>query len=393
MTQMLQEERGQLEPARAAAEDPLIALAARTADRCAELAPASDQVGAFPHAEFRVLAEAGLLAAPLTPRLGGLGLGSVPGSTGRLLQVLKQIGRGSLPVGRLYEGHVNGLLLVQLYGSSAQQAAYAADARDGQCIFGVWNTDGPGGVRIVPVSGGRFRLEGAKIFCSGAGDVFRPFVNGTMPDGSWQMCVVPMERFELPIDPSWWGAEGMRASASYAVDFTGVELGPECLIGEPGDYTREPHFNGGAIRFAAVQLGGAEALFDATRHYLQELGRTSDPFQRARLGEMAIAVRSGDQWLHDAAATVERPDLSAETIVAHANMTRTAIATICEQVLALADRCVGARGLLRPHPVERIGRDLRLYLRQPAPDAVLTNVGRYALENRAPAWRLWHDPH
>jgi alkylation response protein AidB-like acyl-CoA dehydrogenase len=389
LTQVAHETLVALPPITSVGEDTLIARAAAVAEQCAALAPASDHEGAFPVAEFQLLAAAGLLAAPLAPALGGQGLGSTPGSVGRMLQVLKQIGRGSLPVGRLYEGHVNGLLLVQLYGSPTQQAVYAADVRDHDRIFGVWNTDGPGGVRITPVGNGRFRLDGAKIFCSGAGHVLRPFVNGALPDGAWQMCVVPMERVHTPIDPAWWQAEGMRASASYAVDFTGVELGSDALIGAPGDYAREPHFNGGAVRFAAVQLGGAEALFDATRRYLQALDRTGDPFQQARLGEMAIAVRSGDLWLQAAAAVAERSDLPTATVVAHANMVRTAIASICEQVLSLADRCVGARGLLRPHPVERIGRDLRLYLRQPAPDAVLANVGRFALERRTPAWGLW----
>ncbi|MDP9024238.1 MAG: hypothetical protein M3N13_02535 [Candidatus Eremiobacteraeota bacterium] len=47
--------------------------------------------------------------------------------------------------------------------------------------------------------------------------------------------------------------------------------------------------------------------------------------------------------------------------------------------LGLADateRAVGARGLLEPHPFARSLRDLRMYLRQPSPDAALARVAR-----------------
>ena len=48
--------------------------------------------------------------------------------------------------------------------------------------------------------------------------------------------------------------------------------------------------------------------------------------------------------------------------------------------LCMSERCVGARGLLQPEPFERLHRDLTHYLRQPAPDAVLADVGRFVLD-------------
>jgi len=82
----------------------------------------------------------------------------------------------------------------------------------------------------------------------------------------------------------------MRATASYKVDFSGVELDASALIRQPDDYYRQPWLSVGVIRFAAVQLGGAEALFDETRKFLQSLGRTQDSYQEERLGKMAIAL-------------------------------------------------------------------------------------------------------
>ncbi|QIL76955.1 acyl-CoA dehydrogenase family protein [Hymenobacter sp. HDW8] len=183
----------------------------------------------------------------------------------------------------------------------------------------------------------------------------------------------------------------MRATASFRVDLTGLEIREEDLVGQPGDYYRQPDFSGGAIRFAAVQLGAAEAVFNETRRFLQELNRTNDPYQQMRLGELAGLIEGGNLWLRGAADHASRPTatLDAGATVAYANLVRTAIEDICLRTLQLAERCVGARGLLRPEPFERLHRDLTHYLRQPAPDAAIADAGRFALAQTEPAHRLW----
>lgn len=375
------------------------------ADFCAANASAIDHNGAFPVAEFKLIAQAGLLAAPLKPELGGLGLGIDAQTTCKLLRLLKQIGRGNLAVGRVYEGHVNALQLIQTFGTPQQMEAYASDARDRHKIFGVWNAEAEDGIKVHPLEDGRYRLEGSKTFCSGSGFVDRPFVNGPINGGDWQMCVVPMEEVATVSDPTWWQPAGMKATASFKVDFSGVELEASALIGQPGDYFRQPWLTAGVIRFAAVQLGGAEALLDATRQYLRDLNRTNDPYQQERLGRMTIAVESGNLWLRNAASFIQtyapvfggcpgqlNNSAEADKLVAYANMVRTAIEQICMDVIQLCQRSVGTRGLLPPHPMERIIRDLTLYLRQPVFDAALATVGQYALSHTNSTDSLWfHD--
>ncbi len=258
-----------------------LARAKEIAAYCAANAAASDRLGAFPVREFELIADSGLLEAPLQTYLGGWGAGIDANTIYETLMLLKCIGSGNLAVGRIYEGHVNALQLVQSFGTREQIEQLAEDARLRHKIFGVWNAEAEGGVKIIPLSDGRYRLEGSKTFASGCGYVDRPFVNGALSDGTWQMCIVPMEEVATVSDPSWWRPMGMRATASYKVDFTGVELDAKWLIGKPGDYDRQPWLTAGVIRFAAVQLGGAEALFDATRQYLHELKRTEDPHQQA----------------------------------------------------------------------------------------------------------------
>ena len=63
---------------------------------------------------------AGLIAAPLSRSLGGLGLGYQSQNIADLLRLLRILGKGSLSVGRIYEGHVNGLQLIQTFATPDQ---------------------------------------------------------------------------------------------------------------------------------------------------------------------------------------------------------------------------------------------------------------------------------
>src|SRR3984957_7670386 len=367
----------------------LLARGAEVARFSAENAAEIDRLGSFPEKEFAELISAGLIVAPLGRNLGGLGLGFESQNIADLLRLLRILGKGNLSVGRIYEGHVNALQLIQTFASPDQVEHFAHNAR-GQKIFGVWNAEAGDGLKFRSLGQKRYELIGSKTFCSGAGNVQRPLVGGTLPDAQHQLCVVPMEQVKTRIDPSWWTAPGMRGSVSAKVDFSGVVLDDAWFIGNPNDYHREPWLTLGVVRFAAVQLGGAEALVESTRRFLRKLARTTDPYQIARLGQMALAVENGRLWLESAAekARTFAPIFGGEAaatksgapeLTVYANMVRTVIEQAAMEVMKNAERCVGTRGLLAPEPAERIIRDLRLYLRQPCFDAALAAVGTYTL--------------
>lgn len=361
-------------------------------NRISEAAADTDNEKMFPEEAFSWLAKSGLLAVTLP----GNQLDSQLAGTDRLLQLLKRVGAANLAVGRVYEGHINALNLVYLYATPEQKRGWFSDVTQHHRLFSVWNTQAADGVKIHFLGQGRYRLEGSKTFCSGAGYIQRPLVTGQLvggPKQGWQMCIIPTERVRaIPQNDQFWQPLGMRSSVSYKLDFTDVELDEDDLLGQPDDYYRQPYFSGGAIRFAAVQLGGAEALVDATRQFLTSMGRIDDTFQRMRLAEMACLIESGNQWINSAGQKTDAWQTTgseADKLVAYANMTRTAIEEICLRMMPLAERSVGARGLMRPLPFERIHRDLTFYLRQPAPDATLLDIGRFVLENQRNIDELW----
>ena len=225
-------------------------------------AGAYDEDGAFPAADVNALHESGLLTAVLPVRCGGAGLSGLC-----LSEVLQSIGSGSLPLGRLFEGHVNALDLVLRYGNHQRVDLVAEEARAGK-LFGVWNTDDSNGLRLIHRYG-RSWLEGRKVLASGAGHIERPLVTATDENGR-RLIVLPKLSGPDRADLAGCTAQGMRASATGAVDFTGVEIESIEIVGGEGDYERQPWFSAGAWRFAAVHLGGMERLFDLLRRHLQE---------------------------------------------------------------------------------------------------------------------------
>ena len=340
--------------------------------------------GGFPEREISALRTAGLLYVTLP----GEPLDQRHGNTAALLQLLQLIGQGNLSVGRIYEGHINALQLIGTYGSPQQQERYYAEARAGH-LFGVWNTEMHDGIHLHEQADGTVHIAGAKSFCSGSVHVTRPVVPGVLHhpgsgrDLGWQMSVVPLDAHTPPVDASFWTPIGMQNSVSHKIDFSGIVLQQDELLGRPGDYNAQPYLSGGAIRFAAVHLGGAAAVFSATREALRQVGRTNDPHQRTRLASMAMQLESGRLWL-ERAGTLTDTCTDTNRIVNYANMVRSAIAEYCSSILQLAERSVGVRGLLHPHPLARLHGALTVYLRQPAPDATLESIGQYYFNESSP---------
>jgi alkylation response protein AidB-like acyl-CoA dehydrogenase len=362
-------------------------LLKRSAQEVAEKAFARagdyDEDGAYPAADVATLHELGLLTAVLPVKCGGVGLTGLS-----LSEVLRSIGSGSLPLGRLFEGHVNALELVLRYGNQERLEFVAEEARAGK-LLGVWNTDDANGLRLIHAHG-RSWLEGRKILASGAGHIERPLVTATDENGR-RLMVLPKLGAPDRADLAAWTAHGMRASATGAVDFTGVEIQPLEIVGREGDYERQPWFSAGAWRFAAVHLGGMDRLFDLLRWHLQDTNRGKDPHQAARLGQAAMTVETARLWVSQAASIAEVPlgSRAPEQLVAYVNLARLAVEAAALELMQFVQRSVGLQAFMRPSPIERISRDLATYLRQPGPDRALTDAASWILAQPVGVQDLW----
>ncbi|RXJ44366.1 acyl-CoA dehydrogenase family protein [Gelidibacter gilvus] len=302
----------------------------------------------------------------------------------KMFDLLFQVGKADLSVGRIYEGHVNALILINTYGSSQQKQRYFSEAREGK-LFGVWNTENPeDGLKITANynSKGLF-LKGSKTFCSGALHIDRPIVTAKTKDGVQMLVLNLDEQNALQEDWSQWDPIGMRPSVSCRIDFTSFEIFREEYLGKINDYYKEPHFSWGAVRFSAVQLGGAQKIADTMLQHLQKTHRSKNSIQQMRIGKVAILMETGRLWMERASNIENGRDInySDDHRVNFSNMMRTMVLELCEKVILLAEKAVGIQGTMKSHPLERPIRDLRVYLKQAGPDAALAQVGNYT-DNR-----------
>lgn len=350
-------------------------------ERIGELIPAiresgekCDREAIFPLESLAKLREAGLLMAPVPVELGGLGLyGTVGGQA--LFLLLHLLGYADLAIGRIFEAHVNAIELVRRLGTAKQMEAAAQAARAGD-LFALWVTD-PGENRLRISHG--LTLSGEKWFCSAAGAANKALVTAETATGAQLLLVESGPG--MRVTHRGVKLAGMRAATTGSVDLTGMAVSGETLIGEPGDYLREPVFSTGAWRSSAVALGGLAALIETTRGELRARGRADQPFQQMRFGKAIIAHETGHLWLSEAVERVESATGTGEAAVAYVNLARTAVETACMDGLRLVQRSLGISAFLQGSIAERIARDLATYLRQPAPDEALSEAAEYFMRH------------
>ncbi|MBB2178995.1 acyl-CoA dehydrogenase [Gluconacetobacter tumulicola] len=277
----------------------------------------------------------------------------------------------------MFEGHMNAVKLLHLYDGPGARVAPAV--RNG-ALLGVWGADGARPLRGFATGGG-LRLEGEKIFASGLGLVRFAIVtlrDGIADDGPDRLALVDVSD-PARQDPSAWKASGMRATVSGRFDFSGLEIDAGHIIGQPGDYVREPHFEGGIWRYCAAHLGGAEALVALWRDALATRGRLDDPMQLGRYARAVSLCRAMASLLRETARTVEAATDEREAIdaaVAAALLARQFVEEGCVEILQLAEKSLGTAAYMTGTPIERVRRDLSIFLRQAAPDAKLLKAGR-----------------
>lgn len=299
----------------------------------------------------------------LLPELGDP---SDPAALLQLLRLLYETGRVDLPLGRLFEGHVDALQIVQRCGTSRQREHAAAIVSGGGAV-GVWNAD-LAGEPLRLIDG---RLSGGKSFASGAGILSHALVT-VDAEGGRQLLLLDLKRTAPTIDRTFWHVTGMQRSETHIVRWLEAHISDDDLVGVPGDYVREPWFSGGALRFAAVQAGGIAALLDHTTAHLVAAGRADDPHQKGRLAALyglveaaAGAIRTAASgWFGDSAARLP--------LIAAA---RAAVYAAGGQAIEVAEQAVGVQALFIGHPLAAVITDLSVYLRQPAPDAQRMQVG------------------
>ncbi len=282
-------------------------------------------------------------------------------------RLLREVAAVDLSLGRLIEGHVNALSLIEIYADAGLRASAARDAAQGH-LFGVWGADAAPAVQAE-----RNLLTGAKRYASGLGAVSRAVVSAATPEGQRLFVIAADDTARQ--DQSSWDMSGMQQSHSGRFDCDGLTGRP---LGPPDIYTREPHFVGGTWRIAAVTLGATIGLIDRASRVLASRDHLDSEAQLLRLGPLAGRVVAAWPAIERAGRIASGPEGAAapERAAALSVSMRLLTEDLGQDAIAAIERSVGLQMFAATDPVGAAARDLACYMRQAARDAFTLTTGR-----------------
>jgi alkylation response protein AidB-like acyl-CoA dehydrogenase len=280
------------------------------------------------------------------------------GATAARWAGLAAIAASDLVVGRLAEAHADAIAIMAELGSGAPPAASR---------WGVWAAETPTGRIEARVVDGRWIVDGAKDWCSGATLLTHALV--TAAHGADRLLLnVDLHDAGVRPGPDSWAGEGMRGADTRRVEFAAV---PGELVGGPGDYLDRPGFWTGAIGVAACWYGGASAVGTVLRSYVRD--RDADAHARAHLGAVDVALSGARDALATAARIVDTDPFGDHRRLAR--RVRAHVADVSTDVAVRVGRALGPAPYASDAAHARRLADLAVYIRQEHAERDLAALG------------------
>jgi alkylation response protein AidB-like acyl-CoA dehydrogenase len=373
-----------------------VARIARLAqEKFAPRAEGYDRAAVFPAEDFEDLFLARMHAPCVPKEYGGLGLG--PGSdTFVLWMMTKELARADMSLARCWEGHVNSQVLISALGNEEQKERWFEGIVERGDLWVAWSGEPqssvPGqksrfGTHLRKVDGG-YVLSGTKAYATSAGHARKAIllVNAAGSGGARHATSSPDQLLLLAcelgdsgvtFDDAWWNPIGMRATVSYLVRFNEVFIAAENLIGRPGQYLNEAWQTRFSPHYATTFLGGAEAAYEYALESIAKQQREDDPYVAHRIARMSLNVETANLWLKHVAELWDTDRI--EEAKRAGIRARYVVENLATEILDHCVRACGARSLVKPSPVERIYRDLSIYVRHDNIDHILATIGNQVL--------------
>jgi alkylation response protein AidB-like acyl-CoA dehydrogenase len=309
----------------------------------------------------------------------------------------KNLARADLSLARCWEGHANSLVLLDGIADEEQKRRWFEGVVERGETWVAWSGEPQSrapdernrfGTHLQRVDGG-WLLDGLKAFCTSAGGAKWALllVSTAGPGGarhataasadSVLLLACDLEDPTVSFDPSWWDPIGMRATVSHAVRFDKTFIPDANVVGTPGQYLRDSWQTCFVPHYAASFLGAAEAAYDYALTFIRCQNKSDDPYVQHHVARMSMNVDTGHLWLRHIARLWER-GLYAEAQTA-GSRARHLVEHLAQETVEHCIRACGARSLNRPSPIERILRDLAIYIRHDNDDQVLATIGRAVL--------------
>jgi len=302
------------------------------------------------------------------------------------LGLVRRVSAAHGGAGRILDGHLNAVERLAVAGPPALRDSELELVRDGRLRAGVWGADqrpGEGVPAHVVRAGGALVLRGVKTFCSEAGGLHRALVLARMDPEGAAPATAPVSvwvdlRDTVEVDGTWYRGAGLRSSVSHRVVFHDTPV--LAVLGEPGWLTALPWFARDALRTSATWAGLVDAAAAAALRELAARPRRGD-LEHLAAGRIRTEQATVALWQERAAAAMDDGDpaeLRAVSVQA-----RAATAAAARRLLDEATRACGSHPLATGGELDRVRRDLDVFLLQHRLDPLLARDGAAALEDGA----------
>ncbi len=302
-----------------------VAVARELAADFATGAAERDRQRHLPFAEIDLLSASGLLAITVPGGYGGAGL---PAST--VTEVIRILATADPNIAQIPHSHFVYVNLLRLAGSDEQLRHHAELLLHGARIANAQSERSSATVADIATTvrpvGGRFRIDGAKYYCTGSlfADTLAVLTRLEDPNGESGLADGQYVAF-LPADTPGvriiddWQALGQRTTGSGTVVFDGVLVDGSALVSR-APAVNEPTGYGAFAQLlhAAIDVGIARGALEAAASFVREKSRPwfeagvtqagDDPLLIQRFGELAVSVQAAESALTVAGATVDGAD-------------------------------------------------------------------------------------
>jgi alkylation response protein AidB-like acyl-CoA dehydrogenase len=328
-----------------------------------------DERAEFPHAAYQALVKSDFHAPHIPEEYGGAGADALATCI-----VIEEIARACASSSLIPAVNKLGTMPLLLSASEDVKKRYLTPVARGEAMFSYGLSEREAGsdtaamkTRATP-DGDGWVLTGQKSWITNAGaSQYYTVLAVTDPDGPRGRNITAFvvekgdQGFEIAPPERKLGIKG---SPTCELRFDGVRLGPERLVGVPGeglktalrtlDHTR--------VTIGAQAVGIAQGALDASTAYVKErrqFGKAVADFQGVQfmLADMAMQLEAARQLVYVAAAKSERNDPDLPFFGAAAKCFASDVAM---KITTDAVQLLGGYGYTRDYPVERMMRDAKI---------------------------------
>ena len=347
-----------------------------------------DRENRFPTELFQALHAERLDSMTVPTANGGWGIGPDTDDPLPVWLVTRALASGDSSSSHCQQVHTNMVHSVALLGTADQQKRFLTAVVEDGAVFGGWGSEQDG----RPPAGGRaaftvakkvpggYQITGKKYYSTNAGTAKYAVVFAypdDVPDplSHLLLCLVDCEKQGVRVNPSWWdSATGMRATVSHEVDFEGVFVSDDDILGPPGAYWRQQVQARYLPQFSSNFQGAGLHMLNAGMDYLRERNRQQSEVVQRYMGEAHVLLTAAESLLGSVAG-LYRERRYPEAFDA-SRILRAFSQMAVDRVFTLVQNSCGSSFCLRPHPTERLLRDWQFYSRHENLDLILGATGK-----------------